>query len=117
MYMMTDSMLMLSPLIPIAFGGIGGSTTRMAVAGDSAGGGVLHGITIVGMVPVTGAAAIGVVIGDITIIITTIPAMDGVVVTGEVVMDGMVQANVIPEYTPEDIPTAIIHHVQAGITT
>lgn len=115
--MMTDSMHTLSPLIRIVCGGIGVGTILMAVAGDSAGAGVLHGTTIVGMVPVTGAVAIGVVIGDITIIITTIPAMDGVVVTGEVVMDGMVQANVIPGYMPEDIPTAIIHHVQAEITT
>lgn len=68
------------------------------------------------MVPVTGVAAIGVDTGDITII-TTIRIMDGVEATGEVVMDGMVQADVIRGYMPEDTPIAIVLHAQAEITT
>jgi hypothetical protein len=40
-----------------------------------------------------------------------------VVATGEVVMDGMAQADVTRGYMPEDIPIAIVLHAQAGIIT
>ena len=107
----------LSPLIRTVCGGIGAGTILMAVAGDSAGDGVRHGTIIVGMVPVTGAA-IGVVIGATIITITIIriiPVTVGAVATGEVVMDGMAQADVIRGYMPEDTPTAMALHAQAGI--
>jgi hypothetical protein len=38
-----------------------------------------------------------------------------VAATGEAVMDGMAQADVIREYMPEDTPTAMALHAQAGI--
>ena len=41
----------------------------------------------------------------------------GVVATGEVVMDGMAQADVTRGYMPEDIPIAIVLHAQTGIIT
>ena len=95
MYMMTDCMHTSFPLTRTACGGIGVGIIHMAPAGDSAGDsagdGVRRGTTIAGTTPV-----IGVAIGGITIIITTIPAMDGVVVTGEVVMDGHVRHIMIP---------------------
>ncbi len=117
MYMMTDSMHTLSPLIRTVCGGIGAGTILMAVAGDSAGDGVRHGTIIVGMVPVTGAA-IGVVIGATIITITIIriiPVTVGAVATGEVVMDGMAQADVIRGYMPEDITIVIVRPVRVGI--
>ena len=93
--MMTDCMHTFFPLTRTACGGIGVGIIQMAPAGDSAGDsagdGVRRGTTIAGTTPV-----IGVAIGGITIIITTIPAMDGVVVTGEVVMDGHVRHIMIP---------------------
>ena len=47
-------------------------------------------------------------LGDITPVI-------GAAATGEAVMDGMAQADVIREYMPEDTPTAMALHAQAGI--
>lgn len=88
MYMMTDSMHTLSPLIRTACGGIGVGTIHTVQVGDLAGDGLLHGTTIVGMLPVIGAVAIGVDTGDITIIITIL-AMDGVEAIGEAAMDGL----------------------------
>ena len=70
--------------------------------------------------PVIGVAATGVAIGA-TIITTTIiiiriiPVTVGAAATGEAVMDGMAQADVIREYMPEDTPTAMALHAQAGI--
>ena len=96
MYMMTDCMHTSFPLTRTACGGIGVGIIHMAPAGDSVGDGVRRGTTIAGTIPVIGVAATGVAIGGITIIITTIPAMDGVVVTGEVVMDGHVRHIMIP---------------------
>lgn len=89
-------------------------------AGDSVGGGVRRGTTIAGTIPVIGVAATGVAIGA-TIITTTIiiiriiPVTVGAAATGEAVMDGMAQADVIREYMPEDTPTAMALHAQAGI--
>lgn len=71
--------------------------------------------------PVIGVAATGVAIGatiiTITIIIRITSVTVGVVATGEVVMDGMAQADVTRGYMPEDIPIAIVLHAQAGIIT
>ena len=89
--------------------------------GDSVGAGVRHGTTIVGTIPVIGVAATGVAIGatiiTITIIIRITSVTVGVVATGEVVMDGMAQADVTRGYMPEDIPIAIVLHAQTGIIT
>ena len=75
----------------------------------------------VGTIPVIGVAATGVAIGatiiTITIIIRITSVTVGVVATGEVVMDGMAQADVTRGYMPEDIPIAIVLHAQAGIIT
>lgn len=49
------------------------------------------------------------------IIIRIIPVTVGAAATGEAVMDGMAQADVIREYMPEDTPTAMALHAQAGI--
>ena len=80
-----------------------------------------HCTTIVGTLPVIGVAATGVAIGatiiTITIIIRITLVTVGVVATGEVVMDGMAQADVTRGYMPEDIPIAIVLHAQAGIIT
>ena len=87
---------------------------------DSVGGGVRRGTTIAGTIPVIGVAATGVAIGA-TIITTTIiiiriiPVTVGAAATGEAVMDGMAQADVIRGYMPEDTPTAMALHAQAGI--
>lgn len=78
MYMMTDCMLMLSLLIPTVCGGTGVGTILTAVAGDSVGAGVHHGIIIAGILPDIGVAATGVDTGDGITIITTIQVMDGV---------------------------------------
>ena len=98
-----------------------GSLKSMAPVGDSVGDGVRHGTTIVGTIPVIGVAATGVAIGatiiTITIIIRITSVTVGVVATGEVVMDGMAQADVTRGYMPEDIPIAIVLHAQAGIIT
>ena len=92
MYMMTDCMHTFFPLTRTACGGIGVGIIHMAPAGDSVGDGVRRGTTIAGTIPVIGVAA-----------------------TGEAVMDGMAQADVIREYMPEDTPTAMALHAQAGI--
>lgn len=92
--MMTDCMHTSFPLTRTAYGGIGVGIIHMAPVGDSVGDGVRHGTTIVGTIPVIGVAA-----------------------TGEVVMDGMAQADVTRGYMPEDIPIAIVLHAQAGIIT
>ena len=82
--------------------------------------GVRRGTTIAGTIPVIGVAATGVAIGA-TIITTTIiiiriiPVTVGAAATGEAVMDGMAQADVIRGYMPEDTPTAMALHAQAGI--
>ena len=123
--MMTDCMHTSFPLTRTAYGGIGVGIIHMAPAGDSAGDsagdGVRHGTTIVGTIPVIGVAATGVAIGatiiTITIIIRITSVTVGVVATGEVVMDGMAQADVTRGYMPEDIPIAIVLHAQAGIIT
>ena len=119
MYMMTDCMHTFFPLTRTAYGGIGVGIIHMAPAGDSVGGGVRRGTTIAGTIPVIGVAATGVAIGatiiTITIIIRITSVTVGVVATGEVVMDGMAQADVIREYMPEDTPTAMALHAQAGI--
>ena len=119
MYMMTDCMHTFFPLTRTACGGIGVGIIHMAPAGDSVGGGVRRGTTIAGTIPVIGVAATGVAIGatiiTITIIIRITSVTVGVVATGEVVMDGMAQADVIREYMPEDTPTAMALHAQAGI--
>ena len=39
----------------------------------------------------------------------------GAAATGEAVMDGMAQADVIRGYMPEDTPTAMALHAQVGI--
>ena len=83
---------MLSLHSPTACGGIGVGIIHMAPAGDSVGDGVRRGTTIAGTIPVIGVAA-----------------------TGEAVMDGMAQADVIRGYMPEDTPTAMALHAQAGI--
>ena len=124
MYMMTDCMHTSFPLTRTACGGIGVGIIHMAPAGDSAGDsagdGVRRGTTIAGTIPVIGVAATGVAIGA-TIITTTIiiiriiPVTVGAVATGEAVMDGMAQADVIRGYMPEDTPTAMALHAQAGI--
>ena len=60
--------------------------------------------------------AIGATIITTTIIIIRIiPVTVGAAATGEAVMDGMAQADVIREYMPEDTPTAMALHAQAGI--
>ena len=60
--------------------------------------------------------AIGATIITTTIIIIRIiPVTVGAAATGEAVMDGMAQADVIRGYMPEDIPIAIVLHAQAGI--
>ena len=92
----------------------------MAPAGDSVGDGVRSRTKIAGTIPVIGVAATGVAIGA-TIITTTIiiiriiPVTVGAAATGEAVMDGMAQADVIRGYMPEDTPTAMALHAQAGI--
>ena len=115
--MMTDCMHTSFPLTRTAYGGIGVGIIHMAPVGD----GVRHGTTIVGTIPVIGVAATGVAIGatiiTITIIIRITSVTVGVVATGEVVMDGMAQADVTRGYMPEDIPIAIVVHAQAGIIT
>ena len=115
--MMTDCMHTSFPLTRTAYGGIGVGIIHMAPVGDS----VRHGTTIVGTIPVIGVAATGVAIGatiiTITIIIRITSVTVGVVATGEVVMDGMAQADVTRGYMPEDIPIAIVLHAQAGIIT
>lgn len=69
------------------------------------------------MVPAIGADTGEVIMDGITIIITTILAMDGVEVTGEVAdMDGTAQADATRASMQEDMPTAIVHHAQAEIT-
>lgn len=103
--MMTDCMLMLSPLIPTVCGGTGAGTILTAVAGDSVGAGVHHGIIIAGILPDIGEAT-GVDTGDGITIITTIQVMDGVEVTGEVVMDGDVQGIQITDLI--DIPIQVL---------
>ena len=119
MYMMTDCMHTSCPLTRTAYGGIGVGIIHMAPVGDSVGDGVRHGTTIVGTIPVIGVAATGVAIGatiiTITIIIRIIPVTVGAAATGEAVMDGMAQADVIRGYMPEDTPTAMALHAQAGI--
>ena len=119
MYMMTDCMHTSFPLTRTACGGIGVGIIHMAPAGDSVGDGVRRGTTIAGTIPVIGVAATGVAIGatiiTITIIIRITSVTVGVVATGEVVMDGMAQADVTRGYMPEDIPIAIVLHAQAGI--
>ena len=121
MYMMTDCMHTFFPLTRTACGGIGVGIIHMAPAGDSVGDGVRRGTTIAGTIPVIGVAATGVAIGatiiTITIIIRITSVTVGVVATGEVVMDGMAQADVTRGYMPEDIPIAIVLHAQAGIIT
>ena len=121
MYMMTDCMHTSFPLTRTACGGIGVGIIHMAPAGDSVGDGVRRGTTIAGTIPVIGVAATGVAIGatiiTITIIIRITSVTVGVVATGEVVMDGMAQADVTRGYMPEDIPIAIVLHAQAGIIT
>mgnify|MGYP000018262778 FL=1 len=118
--MMTDCMHTSFPLTRTAYGGIGVGIIHMAPVGDSVGDGVRHGTTIVGTIPVIGVAATGVAIGA-TIITTTIiiiriiPVTVGAAATGEAVMDGMAQADVIRGYMPEDTPTAMALHAQAGI--
>ena len=120
MYMMTDCMHTFFPLTRTACGGIGVGIIHMAPAGDSVGDGVRRGTTIAGTILVIGVAATGVAIGA-TIITTTIiiiriiPVTVGAAATGEAVMDGMAQADVIREYMPEDTPTAMALHAQAGI--
>ena len=119
--MMTDCMHTSFPLTRTAYGGIGVGIIHMAPVGDSVGDGVRHGTTIIGTIPVIGVAATGVAIGatiiTITIIIRITSVTVGVVATGEVVMDGMAQADVTRGYMPEDIPIAIVLHAQAGIIT
>lgn len=120
MYMMTDCMHTSFPLTRTACGGIGVGIIHMAPAGDSVGDGIRRGTTIAGTIPVIGVAATGVAIGA-TIITTTIiiiriiPVTVGAAATGEAVMDGMAQADVIRGYMPEDTPTAMALHAQAGI--
>lgn len=118
--MMTDCMHTSFPLTRTACGGIGVGIIHMAPAGDSAGDsagdGVRRGTTIAGTIPATGVA-IGATIITITIIIRITSVTVGVVATGEVVMDGMAQADVTRGYMPEDIPIAIVLHAQAGIIT
>jgi hypothetical protein len=97
---------MLSPLIPTVCGGTGVGTILTAVAGDSVGAGVHHGIIIAGILPDIGVAATGVDTGDGITIITTIQVMDGVEVTGEVVMDGDVQGIQITDLI--DIPIQVL---------
>ena len=91
-----------------AVGMIPGFTARPAI-GATVRPSVSAGVGVVSM-PATGARlGVGVrVIGDPVI---------GVVATGEVVMDGMAQADVTRGYMPEDIPIAIVLHAQAGIIT
>ena len=119
MYMMTDCMHTSFPLTRTAWGGIGVGIFHMGPAGVSVGDGVRRGTTIAGTIPVIGVAATGVAIGatiiTITIIIRITSVTVGVVATGEVVMDGMAQADVIRGYMPEDTPTAMALHAQAGI--
>ena len=119
--MMTDCMHTSFPLTRTAYGGIGVGIIHMAPVGDSVGDGVRRGTTIAGTIPVIGVAATGVAIGatiiTITIIIRITSVTVGVVATGEVVMDGMAQADVTRGYMPEDIPIAIVLHAQAGIIT
>jgi hypothetical protein len=112
-------MLMHSRRSVTRFGGIG---VMALTAGDGtmAGDGIV--LTTLGdITPVIGAAATGVAIGatiiTITIIIRITLVTVGVVATGEVVMDGMAQADVTRGYMPEDIPIAIVLHAQAGIIT
>ena len=120
MFIQTVSMLMHSRHLPTAYGGIGVTTLMVPDgAGDGAG---LHLIMLgVAIIPVIGVAATGVAIGatiiTITIIIRITSVTVGVVATGEVVMDGMAQADVTRGYMPEDIPIAIVLHAQAGIIT
>ena len=110
--------LMLSRHLVIRFGGIG-VTTPTVGDGTMAGDGIVL-ITLGDITPVIGVAATGVAIGA-TIITTTIiiiriiPVTVGAVATGEAVMDGMAQADVIRGYMPEDTPTAMALHAQAGI--
>lgn len=111
-------MLMHSQRSLTRFGGIG---VMALTAGDGtmAGDGIV--LTMLGdITPVIGVAATGVAIGA-TIITTTIiiiriiPVTVGAAATGEAVMDGMAQADVIRGYMPEDTPTAMALHAQAGI--
>lgn len=115
---MTGCMRTLSPLIRTACGGTGDGTIVLTVpAGDSAGAGVLRGITAAGTIPVIGEAAIG---DGIITIITTIritPATVGAEATGEAATDGMAQTGVTREYMPEDMPTVITRLARDGIVT
>ena len=111
-------MLMHSRRSVTRFGGIGVMVLTAGV-GIMAGAGIV--LTTLGdITPVIGVAATGVAIGP-TIITTTIiiiriiPVTVGAAATGEAVMDGMAQADVIREYMPEDTPTAMALHAQAGI--
>ena len=61
--MMTDCMHTSFPLTRTAYGGIGVGIIHMAPVGDSVGDGVRHGTTIIGTIPVIGVAATGVAIG------------------------------------------------------
>ena len=115
MYMMTDCMHTFFPLTRTACGGIGVGIIHMAPAGDSVGDGVRRGTTIAGTIPVTGEAIGATIITTTIIIIRIIPVTVGAAATGEAVMDGMAQADVIREYMPEDTPTAMALHAQAGI--
>ena len=115
MYMMTDCMHTFFPLTRTACGGIGVGIIHMAPAGDSVGDGVRRGTTIADTIPVTGVAIGATIITTTIIIIRIIPVTVGAAATGEAVMDGMAQADVIREYMPEDTPTAMALHAQAGI--
>lgn len=123
MYMTTDCMHTFSPLTRTVCGGIGVGIIRMAPAGDSAGDGVRHGTTTVGTIPVIGEETIGVAIGAIIIITTTltiiriIPVTVGAAAIGAAVTAGMAQAGVVRGYMPEDTPTATALHARAGIIT
>ena len=63
----------------------------------------------------TGVAIGATIITTTIIIIRIIPVTVGAAATGEAVMDGMAQADVIRGYMPEDTPTAMALHAQAGI--
>ena len=113
--MMTDCMHTSFPLTRTAYGGIGVGIIHMAPVGDSVGDGVRRGTTIAGTIPATGVAIGATIITTTIIIIRIIPVTVGAAATGEAVMDGMAQADVIRGYMPEDTPTAMALHAQAGI--
>ena len=120
MYMMTDCMHTSFPLTRTACGGIGVGIIHMAPAGDSVGDGVRRGTTIAGTIRLLGWRLLGWLLGlpsstTTIIIIRIIPVTVGAAATGEAVMDGMAQADVIRGYMPEDTPTAMALHAQAGI--